>query len=99
MAIPPGGSQDADGVENRGNGDLDRSIEEELGSPTKEGIWTIRKEDKLFELFERCRFLYDTRCAGYKIAGKKTQAHTFFGKKLGFDGKYYEIFIYQNTNV
>lgn len=75
-----------------GEGDLDRSIEEELGEIEEEEDvlgteWTIAKEDKLIDYFERCKFLYDKNNDDYKLRGKKEQTYAAIAKKLEMTGK------------
>lgn len=47
--------------EETGDGDLDRSIETELGEGEGENVrgteWTVKKEDQLIDLYEQCKFL------------------------------------------
>lgn len=79
-----------------GDGDLDRTIEEELGEGEKEEEdgknaggteWSVKREDKLIDIFEQCKFLYDKDHPEYKLKGKKVQTFAAFAKKLGMTGK------------
>lgn len=87
-----------------GDGDLDRSIEEELGEGENgkdggETEWTIRKEDKLIDLFEQCKFMYNKDHAEYKLKFKKELTYATFAKKLGMTGEFHDVFLHNKYIV
>lgn len=97
------GKRQADsGVEEPLNdiGDLDRGIEEELGEARKSvsgdddddfsysgDVWTPKKEDKLIDMYEKCRFLYDKDHKDYLLRNKNQRANAVFADKLGVTGR------------
>lgn len=53
--------------------------QEELGKPTEEDYgpsdaWTPKKEDKLVDMYEACKFLYNKALPEYRLRHKKVKA-------------------------